>query len=324
MLHAIHAEGQSLPVTTEGLFVRVVKNVTQRTLVRTERVLSGRRNPESRKHPLICNHCEFCIYDLSYSMLSSNSRHDSILLSPITTPAATPSSSAHHSYPNPGFLGPSSHATIYGQLTSSSGLEDKIARDARHTSSQESFLGSPEYQALIAQGAELLEQIQDVSQIKVMSSLVDAWLSRGVNLALAGPFVTGCAQCVEDKWTEAQPRRWATETSTLLLRNSSTSLSFDASSSLSQFSSQFLGDSIRWETLGLFFVAVCRATIDVIEFPPLYGRDEQRKSLRKFTTNISDGCLEIALTLDYLNDLQLFLQYENFIVHSHVDGDQSE
>ncbi|KAL3417430.1 hypothetical protein PVAG01_11430 [Phlyctema vagabunda] len=37
----------------------------------------------------------------------------------------------------------------------------------------------------------------------------------------------------------------------------------------------------------------------------------------------SDSCIEIAISLDCLNDLQLFLQYENFILHSFVEGDQS-
>ncbi|KAL3429967.1 hypothetical protein BDV09DRAFT_189681 [Aspergillus tetrazonus] len=40
-------------------------------------------------------------------------------------------------------------------------------------------------------------------------------------------------------------------------------------------------------------------------------------------TRVADSALEIALSLDCLNDLQLFLQYENWIVHTNVYGDHS-
>lgn len=37
-----------------------------------------------------------------------------------------------------------------------------------------------------------------------------------------------------------------------------------------------------------------------------------------------DRCVDIALSLDCLNDLQLLLQYKNWISHVFIDGDQSE
>jgi hypothetical protein len=40
--------------------------------------------------------------------------------------------------------------------------------------------------------------------------------------------------------------------------------------------------------------------------------------------SFSDRCLELSISLDCLNDLQLVLQYENFISHSNVDGDESK
>jgi hypothetical protein len=69
---------------------------------------------------------------------------------------------------------------------------------------------------------------------------------------------------------------------------------------------------------------VSRATIDIPFFPLLYNTEEQQYNLRRLATKLSDFALEISLSLDCLNDLQLMVQYENFIVHSYVDGDQSE
>lgn len=97
--------------------------------------------------------------------------------------------------------------------------------------------------------------------------------------------------------------------------------------SADEFARQFTaldGSTTRWETWGLFFTAVGRATFDVPFFPPLYKDSAGQMAVRKFATQISDKCLEYCLALDCLNDLQLALQAENFILHSNVDGDQSE
>ena len=40
--------------------------------------------------------------------------------------------------------------------------------------------------------------------------------------------------------------------------------------------------------------------------------------------HLSDRCLEMCLSLDCLNDMQLLLQYENWIIHTFLDGDQSK
>lgn len=64
--------------------------------------------------------------------------------------------------------------------------------------------------------------------------------------------------------------------------------------------------------------------MDITFFPPLYSNEETKHTLRRLCTRVGDYALEISLSLDCLNDLQLLLQYENFVVHSHVDGDQSK
>ncbi|RBR20112.1 uncharacterized protein FIESC28_05391 [Fusarium coffeatum] len=54
-----------------------------------------------------------------------------------------------------------------------------------------------------------------------------------------------------------------------------------------------------------------------------FPTEAQRRHIRRLTMHFADRCLDICLSLDCLNDLQLILQYENFILHSLVDGDQS-
>ncbi|KAJ4304884.1 hypothetical protein N0V90_000412 [Kalmusia sp. IMI 367209] len=61
----------------------------------------------------------------------------------------------------------------------------------------------------------------------------------------------------------------------------------------------------------------------VRRFEPLFRSFEARRNLQKVAVRFSDRCLDISLSLDRLNDLQLLLQYENWISHSCLDGDQS-
>jgi hypothetical protein len=119
----------------------------------------------------------------------------------------------------------------------------------------------------------------------------------------------------EDNWHLAYAQR--------LTENSRKPLQFYGMSDIAEFSAQFLDQNFRWESLGIFLSAVSRATIDISFFPPLFKSENDQFALRKLATRLSDLALDIALSLDCLNDLQIVLQYENFIMHTHVDGDQS-
>lgn len=101
-------------------------------------------------------------------------------------------------------------------------------------------------------------------------------------------------------------------------------MSFSSETTFDEYCANFSGQNSRWETFGLFFTAVCRASIDLAYAEPLYGSEQQRLKMQNLTLSYSDRCLDLCLPLDCMNDLQLVLQYENFISHSQVDGDQSK
>ncbi|KAL7758401.1 hypothetical protein ACKLNR_012928 [Fusarium oxysporum f. sp. zingiberi] len=94
-------------------------------------------------------------------------------------------------------------------------------------------------------------------------------------------------------------------------------------STVKEFFAQVLGENLRLEVLGIFLTAASRAAIDVPSFTPLYTSYQQKQALVKILTFTGDCCLESCLSLDCLNDLQLVFQYENLILHTQVDGDQS-
>lgn len=116
----------------------------------------------------------------------------------------------------------------------------------------------------------------------------------------------------------------ARECSRELFTGSREPLRNESSLSLEDFCNSFCEARVRWETLGIFFTVVSRATIDITHFEDLFISQQQRQKIRMLGTHFSDCCLNLALSLDCLNDLQLFLQYETFINHSIVNGDQSE
>ena len=175
----------------------------------------------------------------------------------------------------------------------------------------------------------------DRMDISKIMPLVDSWLAKGVNLPMAGPFVAHCLGSVE-QWRELLTSDPVIEVEDsgvgsmssvyvkALLANTYRPIFMHRDMGTQEFISQMLGKNLRWETLGIFFAAASRATYDTPQFAPLYSTNEQRHTLIKALTYIGDCCLETCLELDCLNDLQLVLQYENFIVHSQVDGDQSE
>jgi hypothetical protein len=226
-------------------------------------------------------------------------------------------------YPNPGFLGSSSHETIFSQFPLS-----RTSSEVLETSENLSIIGTGSLQendVLSHRGARLLKSIQDEINVSDLKDLVFAWTSRGVNFPLAGPFLAACVQSVQDILSSLpQVDDWPITTSKMLFKNTYMPFSFTDSSTFSDFLVQFSGRNMRWETLGLFFAAVSQATIVIPYFESLYTEEEGRQRLQRLMTSFSDRCLDLSLALDCLNDLQLIFHYENCIIHSFVDGDQSE
>ena len=234
------------------------------------------------------------------------------------------SRTATRRYPNPGYLGPSSHSTIYDHLPLTQDRDIDASPSTLQEHPRKQFETSFE-DAEISYGAQLIDLLRTSSLMPYCKTLVEEWLSTGVNLALAGTFSKQCAETAElllDPKLEGSGRT-ALEISEKLFVNSCRQLQTDVGT-VPEFSEQFSFQNARWETLGLFFTAVSRATVDVPRFSPLYETKEERRSIQRLAGRFSDRCLNIAVDLDCLNDLQLMLQYENFIMHSLVNGDQSE
>ncbi|KAJ5115743.1 hypothetical protein N7456_000091 [Penicillium angulare] len=227
-------------------------------------------------------------------------------------------------YPNPGYLGSSSHTTLFDQL--------QLQRDSDVSALNqeiESISSAPAAHAiddsLISRGAELIIDLCRISMTQSFLQLFKKWVDTGTNLALAGPFTGPCASTTVQILSQCDG---SLTTAKAIARNlfyhSRRSIKVHSRITFDQYCAEFTGQSARWETLGLFFTAVCRASVDLASAEPLYGSEQKRRKIQKLTLSYSDRCLDLCLPLDCMDDLQLVLQYENFISHSQVDGDQSK
>jgi hypothetical protein len=231
-------------------------------------------------------------------------------------------------YPNPGHLGSSSHVALFEQIPSESptGAESISTADfAWPVQLQDELSESVGSGISCMHLAKTLKVLDEEFRISSLIDLVKFWLAKGVNLALAEPIVL---QCTESAEQFLAPRRSTDSNyySSLvqdLVNNSASPLAFSKTSTLSDYTHQFCGQNIRLETLGIFLVTVIRATIDIPFFPPLYAIEAQRRRLRYLGTALINSTLELCLSIDCLNDLQLIFQYEHWIVMSYIYGDQS-
>lgn len=228
------------------------------------------------------------------------------------------STPGHNRYPNPGFLGLSSHVAIYNHILS----EDNASHDAMAVAPPSASLHE---HPSARQGALLMKELLSLFDLNDLISLVTYWRATGANLTGAEPFVDLCADLGNyNSLSTFQSPEWHLEFSAQLLQNTTRPLNFSAQTTVSTYSAQFLGSRSRWETLGIFLSAAIQATRDVSFYPSLYNTSSGNRELRRLLTRLNDCALDICLSADCLNDLQLVLQYENFIIHSYVDGDQSK
>ncbi|PNS15967.1 hypothetical protein CAC42_4368 [Sphaceloma murrayae] len=176
----------------------------------------------------------------------------------------------------------------------------------------------------IAYGARILERLRTSLPSSASTSLLDAWTRRGNNLALIEPFSFRCyeATIVLTKQLEGY-RDQTVDISKDLFRQSCSPLQISVTTSIEAFADQITASSLRWEAVGFYLVAITRAAGDFATIDGLYETDQQRSAFQKSIMHLSDSLLDMCLSLDCLNDLQLMLQYENFVLHSVTDGDQS-
>ncbi|VUC28933.1 unnamed protein product [Clonostachys rosea] len=314
----------------------------------TARNLSARRAAcePCRRSKLACNHekpvcgrcrargtnddCTYRNRPFKRGGTLSGQRHASPVIPVPSSVEVEDVSHASHRYPNPGFLGQSSHSTIFAQMISRTPKDAIVPTLLKDSVFSECGTCSPliiESKDTVDKVAQALRQLLRLD-ITSLRYLIKTWNATGANLALAEPLVARFSDatvsfCKElDAETNADLKD--TRNARCILANSRRPTNGPATLTVDQFFEQVTGrENMRLEVLGIFLTAACRAAMDIPSFPPLYTSFLQQISLAKTLATMGDVILDSCLSLDCLSDLQLFLQYENMIIHTHVDGDQS-
>jgi len=232
-----------------------------------------------------------------------------------------------HEYPDPGFQGPSSYSTIYDQVQQHlipevnadfAAVKPSIPNPLPRVRAQAEV-----YSRVMSSGAELVLQLPSATEFVLYKDLINTWQAKGMRLHLADPFVQTCVNTIERLVDKPRTTDWHDIISERLLQSSRQHLVYSPGTSLADFANQFSGNNARWEMVGLFWVMVGRATIATTDWPGLYGDEGERQSFRRHAVAAADSCLELSLSMDCLNDLQMMLQYETYIMHTNVSGNQS-
>lgn len=257
----------------------------------------------------------------SVSML----KYDSNTSLPAQTPVSIAITSAAHStdeettvpnYPNTGYLGLPSSAVIFDRLP------DNREVDAASPACPE--VSAPISDKVIIEQGNFLQDLFQLIDGGAVHSLIQFWLAKGTTLCVGGPFVESCvlslrrllaAELFEIHNVSALARK--------LSNASLCSIEFPSTSTITQLKQSISDANIKWESIALALIAIGIATTDISFFPHLYITLAELLTFRKAVTKLADRCLEIVLELDCHNDIQLVCQYEIFILHSIVDGDQS-
>lgn len=231
-------------------------------------------------------------------------------------------------------MGASSHVAIFSHLSQNeSALQDSgpATPDGVPAISPpvaESLLGS-EGETQAKKVAECMKHLLGSFAPDALHDLVAFWRATGANLALAEPLVDICMRHTLDDLRSLSSNHAGGTTDPYLsyarqlLGNSSRPLLVQTPvPTLDGYCSQFLDSNTRLETIGLVFCAVIRAASETHVFPALYIEDPRRQELVALAVKLTNVVVEVILSLDMLNDLQLVLQYENFISHSYVFGVQ--
>ncbi|KAK6193974.1 hypothetical protein LQW54_011903 [Pestalotiopsis sp. IQ-011] len=126
----------------------------------------------------------------------------------------------------------------------------------------------------------MLKELFETFTPIAMQDLVAFWRATGTNLALTEPLVDSCVHSDYASSLGSQDDRWHLALARKLLENTVRPLEFDETTDLSTFNAQVVDQNARWETLGIFLIAVLRATMDVPVFPSVYTTERRKQPLR--------------------------------------------
>ena len=182
--------------------------------------------------------------------------------------------------------------------------------------------------ALVKDGAAVLTLLSD---FPTYEPVIHQWLDYAHGIALTAPFMPQCLMSIKkelyDPFVRARSGRALLHASEMLFKNSSKPLKMPPNTTFRQYHTLITGENLRWEVIGMFFAAVglsCStmlttdATIELAKTTSVDKRSVAHRMLQA-----SDTCIAFCEQTGHLNDPQMWLIYENFLLMSQIVGDSS-
>ena len=230
-------------------------------------------------------------------------------------------------YDAPGFLGSTSYSAVYTEHAKSSGIgpENDIIAPTVH---QDICDPTAMTTTRVERGARILVSLNDLSLIE---RLADRWYLTRQGLGTPIPLVRAIIRALKasHEGDSSDTRELdLMDLSSRICLSSRRPLKVAYSTAASDYIGLFVGQNLRWETLGILFsIAGASAMTLSDQEKSIFVHDDRSIDRKSFASQMmvnSDDVLSFCEHYRQPNDLMLWLMFENFTLVTLHHGDSSK
>lgn len=220
---------------------------------------------------------------------------------------------------NTGFLGATSYSAILSENEVSIGIGPANSESILNLITDVS-------QTYMQRGADVLFLLKDMP---LFNRFIERWFSLSRGIVVIEPMVkqwAGSLWSTHHKVLEAQKPERLLELSESVWQNTLKPLKFNGKTIPREFVAMFTGEHLRWEVVGIIFSVVGMLAMTLLDGDPIFcTHDDEpldRKHFALEAWNASETCLAFCNEFDILNDLYIWMLYENTVLSSslHTKG----
>ena len=227
----------------------------------------------------------------------------------------------------PGFLGSTSFSAVFNEDRDINGLHSHFREDPSDNDLSD---GQEWREGRLEVGARVLAALRDT---QVFEALIRQWQIDVYGSTILDLWIMACVESIRTELTEKLARCPEGKQELLrlalsekLFRNSNKPLKVTGTTTINQFATYWNGPHLRWETVGIYFLAVGLGAMKRLSGPSLPADRLGYKSwnaLARRMIDLGQTCLTFCEEMGHLTDPMLWLGFEIAILTSVVEGDAS-
>lgn len=173
-----------------------------------------------------------------------------------------------------------------------------------------------------------IDALKSLRQIKVIERLVLEYCESNQAGVVAAPLIVNSLYSVKKTVEEykLEVNSPSSQLTSKILENTGRPLEIPSSTQASEFHTLFTGPNLRLEIVGLLLAVAARSLFFGLA-PDVWNGSNRRASRPHFTDEMlrsSTGCLRLCTQLNAVNDLLIWLLYDNLLLTSMMCGDTSK